>query len=344
LGIAPGVGKTYAMLRGGHNEAASGRDVVIGHLEDKGRSDTVAQGAALERVEARAVPYRGAVFAEMDTEAVLRRQPELVLVDELAHQNLPGSPRSTRWEDVAVLLEAGLDVHTTINVGNIASLGPVVDRVTNTRPGELVPDELLATGEIHLIDLPPDALRRRLAAGSVVAPEQVSASLGSYFRYANLAALRELAQLWVNNDVSDAASAFAAVHAELFPETRQRIVVGLSGAASDEVLAALALEVARIDGSRVVGVHVRDSGRQRPGSVELAAAEAMIAAADGEVFEVVDDDLGGALIRAARRVDALQLIIGSSRGSRWNHLSQGSTVRRVLRLAGELPVQVVPLD
>ena len=178
LGIAPGVGKTYAMLRDGRARRRSGVDTVVAHWERHGRPGTAAQ---LEVLPARTVTYRGASFAELDVAAVLDRRPQLALVDELAHANLPGERHAKRWQDVGEVLAGGIDVYTTLNVANIESLGPVLSRITGVRPAEPVPDEFVQAGEITLVDLAPSALRRRLAQGLVVPAERVDAALSSYF-------------------------------------------------------------------------------------------------------------------------------------------------------------------
>jgi len=210
LGIAPGVGKTYAMLRDGRARRRSGVDTVVAHWERHGRPATAAQLGDLEVLPARTVTYRGASFAELDVAAVLDRRPRLAVVDELAHANLPGERHARRWQDVGELLAGGIDVYTTLNVANIESLSPGVSRITGVRPAEPVPDEFVRAGQITLVDLAPSALRRRLAQGLVVPAERVDAALSSYFRLANLAGLRELTQLWLDDRVPDPVTAFLA--------------------------------------------------------------------------------------------------------------------------------------
>ena len=210
LGIAPGVGKTYAMLRDARARRRSGTDTVVAHWERHGRPATAAQLADLEVLPARAVTYQGANLAELDVTAVLDRRPELAVVDELAHANLPGERHARRWQDVSELLAHGIDVYTTLNVANIESMGEVVSRITGVHRAEPVPDAFVRTGEITLVDLAPSALRHRLAQGLVVPAERVDAALSSYFRFANLAALRELAQLWLDDSVPDPVTAFLA--------------------------------------------------------------------------------------------------------------------------------------
>jgi two-component system sensor histidine kinase KdpD len=172
LGIAPGVGKTYAMLRDGRARRRAGVDVVVAYRERHGRAATAAQQADLEEIPTRAVTYRDVSFAELDVAAVLARRPELALVDELAHANLPGERHGKRWQDVEELLADGTDVYTTLNVANIESLGALVARITGVRPAEPVPDAFVRAGQIELVDLAPAALRRRLSQGLVVPAER----------------------------------------------------------------------------------------------------------------------------------------------------------------------------
>jgi len=192
LGIAPGVGKTYAMLRDGRAQRRSGVDTVLAFWQRHGRAATAAQVDGLEVLTGTG-SYRGVSIEELDVDAVLARHPELALVDELAYANPPGARHPKRWQDVDDLLEAGIDVYTTLNVGNIESLGPLVSRITGVRVSEPVPDAFVRTGQVQLVDLAPVALCRRLAQGLVFPAEQADAALSQYFKFANLAALRELA-------------------------------------------------------------------------------------------------------------------------------------------------------
>jgi two-component system sensor histidine kinase KdpD len=202
IGMAPGVGKTYRMLQEGAAEAVSGRDVVIGYLEPHGRIETVAQAQGLETVPRREVVYRGTVLEEMDLPAVLARRPELCLIDELAHTNAPGVEHEKRYEDVRTVLEAGIDVFSTINVQHLESLNDQVTRLTGARVRETIPDEVLsAADEIVLIDLTPEALIGRLREGKVYRPERVPAALNNFFKLENLSALREVALRQVAEDV-----------------------------------------------------------------------------------------------------------------------------------------------
>ncbi len=343
LGIAPGVGKTYAMLRDARARRREGVDAVVAYRERHGRAATAAQLADLEILPTRTVGYRGVSLTELDVTAVLDRRPELALVDELAHANLPGEPNAKRWQEVGELLAHGIDVYTTLNVANIESLGGLVSRITGVHPAEPVPDTFVRAGEIKLVDLAPAALRRRLAEGLVVPQERVDAALSSYFRFANLAALRELAQLWLDDTGPDPVTAFLAARDISVPVEASVIVVGLEGSPADEWLIRYGAQLAGLSEARLQGVHVRDlDNLGGPPEARLEADRRLLGEVHGTLVEVRAGDVASGLIQAARRTGACQLVIGSRRRSRWSRLLNGSTVAdQVLRAAGDLPVQVV---
>jgi two-component system, OmpR family, sensor histidine kinase KdpD len=318
LGIAPGVGKTYEMLRDARALRRSGADVVVAYRERHGRAATAAQVGDLELLPTRTVTYRGVTFNELDVAAVLDRGPELAVVDELAHANIPGERHEKRWQDVGELLANGIDVYTTLNVANIESLGDLVARITGVRPAEPVPDAFPRTGEIKLIDLAPAALRRRLADGLVVPEEQVDAALSSYFRFANLAALRELAQLWLDDTVADPVAAFLAARGVSGPVQASVVVVGLKGSSADEWLIRYAARLAGLSDAKLKGVHVRDiDNLDQPPTAQLDQDRRLLSEVRGTLSEVRASDVASGLIRAARRAGACQLVIGSRRRSHW---------------------------
>jgi two-component system sensor histidine kinase KdpD len=343
LGIAPGVGKTYAMLRDGRARRRAGTDTVVAYWQRHGRPATAAQLGDLELIPARTVTYRGASFAELDVQAVLDRRPELALVDELAHANLPGERHAKRWQDVDDLLASGIDVYTTLNVANIESLGPTVSQITGAHEAEPVPDAFVRAGQINLVDLAPAALRRRLAQGLVVPEPQVDTALSNYFRFANLAALTELAQLWLDPSVPDPVAAFAAAHGISEPAQASVIMVALEGSPADEWLIRYAAHLAGLSDARLQGVNVRAiDNLARPPAARLEKDRKLLGELGGTLLEVRAGDVVSGLTRAARQVGACQLVIGSHRRSRWPRLLRQSAVAdQVLRAAGDLPVQVV---
>ena len=231
LGAAPGVGKTFKMLEEGQRRRQRGTDVVIGYVETHDRPRTAALVEGLEVVSRAKISYRGSVFEEMDLDAVLARRPAVVLVDELAHTNVPGSHNPKRWQDVEAILSAGIEVITTVNVQHFESLNDVTEAITGVRQRETVPDEVVrAADQIELVDMTPQALRRRMAHGNIYKPEKVDAALSNYFREGNLTALRELALLWVADRVDEGLERYRADHdIESTWATRERIVVPVSG-------------------------------------------------------------------------------------------------------------------
>jgi two-component system sensor histidine kinase KdpD len=343
LGIAPGVGKTYAMLRDARARRRAGVDTVVAQWERHGRPGTAAQLDDLEVLPARTVTYRDASFAELDARAVLGRRPQLAVVDELAHANLPGERHAKRWQDVDDLLASGIDVYTTLNVANIESLGQAVARITGVRPAEPVPDAFVRSGEVKLVDLTPAALRRRLAQGLVVPGDQVDAALSNYFRFGNLAALRELAQLWLDDSVPDPVAAYAAAHGIREQVQASVIMVGLEGSPADEWLIRYAARLAGLSDARLQAVYVRAVDLlDQPPAERLDKDRRLLGELGGTLLEVRADDPASGLLQAARQAGACQLVIGSRRRSRWSRLLSGSTVAdQVVRAAGDLPVQVV---
>ena len=204
LGAAPGVGKTVAMLSEGHRRIERGTDVVVAISETHGRSHTAQMLEGLEAVPLHTLTHRESDFRELDLDAVLSRRPQVALVDELAHTNVPGSRNAKRWEDIDELLAAGIDVISTVNIQHLESLNDVVESITGIRQHETVPDDVVrAADQIELVDMTPEALRRRMAHGNIHAAEKVDAALANYFRPGNLSALRELALLWLADRVDE---------------------------------------------------------------------------------------------------------------------------------------------
>ena len=231
LGAAAGVGKTFAMLNEGRRRRDYGEDVVVAFVETHGRQKTAAQVGDLEVVPRRKLDYRDGTFEELDVDAVLARKPQIALVDELAHTNVPGSRNEKRWEDVEELLEAGINVISTMNVQHLESLNDVVEQITGVKQRETIPDAVVRRAdEIQLVDLTPLALRNRLARGDVYPPERIDTALANYFRPGNLTALRELALAWLGDRVDEALAEYRERHGIAEPwETRERVLVALTG-------------------------------------------------------------------------------------------------------------------
>ena len=348
LGAAPGVGKTYAMLNEGWRRRERGTDVVIGWVEEHGRPQTDAQIRDLPVFPRRRVEYRGQTFEEMDVAGLIERHPELVLVDELAHTNIPGSGNAKRFEDVEDLLDAGINVISTVNLQHLESLNDVVERITGVAQQETVPDPVVrAADQIELVDMAPEALRRRLAHGNVYPPERIDTALGNYFRTGNLTALRELALLWVADRVDDELNDYRERHGIAGAwETKERVVVSLTGSPGSAVLVRRAARMAMRTKAELVAVHVRtDDGLADGGAEGLRRNRALLDDLGGRYVEVVGADVAPALVQVARAENATQLVLGATHRSRVSEFVRGSVINSVIRAAdGALDVHVIATD
>ena len=345
LGAAPGVGKTYTMLEEAHRRAERGTDVVVAFVETHGRKHTQAMLADLEIVPRREVDYRGVSFTEMDLDAVLARAPELAVVDELAHTNIPGSRNAKRWEDVEELLAAGIDVLTTVNVQHLESLNDVVAQITGVEQRETVPDAVVRAAEqVELVDMTPEALRRRMAHGNIYRPEKIDAALGNYFRTGNLTALRELALLWLADKVEDQLDKYRTDHKiNKTWETRERVVVALTGGPEGDTLIRRAARIAARDkGADLMAVHVsRNDGLAGANPAVLARQRVLVESLGGTYHEVIGADVPRALLDFASAVNATQIVLGaSSRGKLAQLFSAGVGVTTTA-LSGSIDVHLV---
>jgi two-component system sensor histidine kinase KdpD len=348
LGAAPGVGKTYAMLNEGWRRHERGSaDVVVGIFETHGRANTAAQLRGLEVVPRRAIEYRGATLEELDIDTLLARKPDVALIDELAHTNAPGSRNAKRWQDVEELLDAGIDVISTLNIQHLESVNDVVEQITGAKQQETIPDDIVRQAEqVELVDMTPEALRRRLAHGNVYPPERVDASLANYFRLGNLAALREIALLWVADKVEENLQQYLEDHGiEGAWETRERVVVALTGAPGGDMLIRRAARMARRHQGDLLGVHVRPVDGLATASNELLAGHRqLLDDLGGSYHEIAASDAGDGLVQFARAERATQLILGASNRSRWSELLRGSIISKVLRARSEFDVHVIATD
>ncbi len=350
LGASPGVGKTFAMLDEGQRRAARGTDVVIGLVETHGRVHTAAQIADLEVVPRRSIEHRDTVHTEMDLPALLARGPEVVLVDELAHTNVPGLENEKRWQDVEALLAAGICVITTVNVQHLESLNDVVESITGVRQRETVPDRIVRQADaIELVDMSPQALRRRMAHGNIYAEEKVDAALAQFFREGNLTALRELALLWLADRVDEGMTRYRDEHEiDSTWAARERIVVAVTGGPESEVLLRRAARIA----TRVAGpVGARGQWRalfvsRGDGLVQmdpdrLHRLHAMTEDMGGTFHTVVGDDTAAAILDFARAENASQVLIGASRRGRVSTLLDPGIGEIVIAESGDIDVHIV---
>lgn len=345
LGAAPGVGKTVAMLSEGRRRCERGTDVVVGFVEDHGRSHTRDCLADLPVVARRVAQHRGITLTEMDLAAVLARNPQVVLVDELAHTNAPGSANAKRWQDVRVLLDAGIDVITTVNIQHLESLNDVVAGITGMVQAETVPDEVIrAADQIELVDMSPQALRRRMAHGHIYPAAVIDTALGNYFREGNLSALRELALLWVADRVDEGLERYRREHGITGTwAARERIVVALTGGAEGPMLLRRGARIAgRVSGRHLVAVHiVRADGVLGAASAEIERQRLLAESLGGSFHLIVGDDVASAVLDFARGVNGTQIVVGASRHGRLTQLVRRSTSMAIVRDSGDIDVHVV---
>ena len=335
LGSAAGVGKTCAMLDEGWRRHNRGADVVIGFVETHGRPHTAELVRDLEVVPRQVVDYRGTSFEEMDLPAVLARRPEVVLIDELAHTNVPGSgPHTKRWEDVLEILGAGIGVVTTVNIQHLESVADAVEEITGAKVRERVPDWVVRKADqVELIDSSADQLRRRMLHGNIYPAEKVPNALNGFFRTENLVALRELALRFVADETEEELLGYLRNQRPgEFWDTTERILVAVTGApGSDGVVRRAARLAQRTKGDLLV-VHVRDDEHRGAGAAEaLAAIRQLVTDVGGEWFEIPGEDPAQAFFAFAEQNHVTQIVVGATRRSRFEEWRRGSVIRKILR-------------
>jgi two-component system sensor histidine kinase KdpD len=345
LGAAPGVGKTVAMLDEAQRRRRRGTDIVIGIVESHGRPVTKSLMAGLEVLPRRKVEYRNATLEEMDLEAVLRRHPKVVLVDELAHTNVPSpGANEKRWQDVETILAAGVDVISTVNIQHLESMADAVERITGVRVRERVPDSVVRkANQIELVDSSPEQLRRRMLHGNIYPGDKVQQALNNFFRIDNLSALRELALRFVADETEEELLSYLMrSHPDVAWETTERILVGVTEAPGTEaVIRRAAMISSRLKAElHVVNVRTSDAPianrKERMEQIKRLAGDV-----GGHWHAVESDDAAAALVDFAREHQVTQLVIGSSRRSRWQQiLGGGSTVRRLSKSASDAGIDV----
>ncbi len=348
LGAAPGVGKTFAMLNEGRRRCERGEDVVCGFIEAHGRRRTAEQIGELDVVPRKQIAYRDKVFEELDIDALLSRRPEVALVDELAHTNIPGSRNEKRWQDVEELLDAGISVISTLNIQHLESLNDVIAQITGVTQQETIPDAIVRQAEqLQLVDVAPETVRARLARGDIYPAERIDTALSNYFRAGNLGGLRELALLWIADQVEEGVKEYRERHGISEPwETRERVLVGLSGSERGERLIRRAARMAQRGGSELVAVHVRpQDGLAGPALDRLRAQRELVSSLGGSYREVVGADIGQALVEAARSLNATQIILGATSRNWLAELLRGSVINSVIHLSGSsIDVHVISYE
>jgi two-component system sensor histidine kinase KdpD len=349
VGAAPGVGKTYAMLQAAQQRKPHGTDVVVGLVETHGRVETDALLEGLEVVPRKRVEYRGQVIQEMDLDAILARRPELVVVDELAHTNAPGSRHPKRAGDVEELLAAGIDVYTTVNVQHLESLNDVVAQITGVRVRETIPDGILdRADEVKLIDLSPEELLQRLREGKVYMPAQAEHAIRNYFKPSNLTALRELALRETAEHVDEQMQAYMRSLAVEGPwPVAERIMVAVSGGPLSQHLVRAARRIAERRNASWFAVFVETPGWEQRSDAErerVAAALRLAEQLGGEAVTIPGTDVADELVEYARQHNVTELVLGKPRPSWWGDRWSGSLVAKVIRTTDRIEVRVVAAD
>ena len=345
LGAVAGVGKTWAMLDEGWRRYKRGTDVVIGFVETHGRELTAQQIRDVPIVPRKVVDYRGTTFEEMDLEAVLARKPEVALIDELAHTNVPGSgPHPKRWQDVLEILDAGIGVISTVNIQHLESVADAVQQITGVAVRERVPDWVVRRADqLELIDSSPEQLRRRMLHGHIYPPEKIPSALTSFFRYQNLVALRELALRFVADETEEELLGYlVARHPDILWDTAERIMVAVDAAPGTDAVLRRAARIAVRAHADLQAVYIIGDDSSRPASKEALAAVKHLAEDLGAGWhEITADDPASALVQFAKDNQITQIVLGASRRSRWEKLtSRASVVQRVLQFARQADVDV----
>ncbi len=364
LGSVAGSGKTYAMLNEGHRREGRGTDVVVGYVETHGRAQTQAQLGDLEVIPRKKVTYRGVTLEEMDTEAIIARHPRVALIDELAHTNVPGSKHAKRYQDVLEILDAGINVVTTVNIQHLESLNDLVASITGVRVRETLPDRILdQADEVELIDISPYALRQRMRHGNIYPPDRIEASLNNFFREGNLTALRELALRRTAEKTEAQLQQYMTEHGinELWPAS-ERVLVGFDarphtrevirdawrlahGLHADLIAVSIQPEGYRAFTGRLIGFlkYGKDAPKQREAAQRRLEEHAVLAEDLGaEVIRTSSRDIAKKLVEIAHERQVTQLVLGQPARSHWEELIRGSIINRLLRLSTDIDIHLVP--
>src|SRR6266567_1229039 len=364
LGSAAGSGKTYAMLNEGHRRESRGTDVVVGYLETHGRPQTQAQLGDLEIIPRKKVTYRGVTLEEMDTDAIIARHPKVALVDELAHTNVPGSKHVKRYQDVEEILDAGIDVITTLNIQHLESLNDLVASITGVRVRETLPDWILDQAEeVELLDISPYALRQRMKHGNIYPPERIDAALNNFFREGNLTALRELALRRTAEKTESQLQEYMTEHG--ITEMRsasERVLVGFDSRPHTREVIRDAWRLAHGLHANLIAVTIRPEGylaftskligfikfgkeaqKYRAAAQHRLEEHAVLAEDLGaEVIRTSSRDIASKLVEIARERQVTQLVLGQPARSSWEEMLRGSIINRVLRMSSDIDIHIVP--
>lgn len=353
IGMAPGVGKTFRMLEEAHALKGQGIDVVVGLLETHGRKQTAEKAAGLETVPRFSIPRAGLTLTEMDTDAIIKRSPQLVLVDELAHTNVPGSEREKRYQDVEVILAAGIDVYSTVNIQHLESLNDLVARITGIVVRERIPDRLLEEAdEVVVVDVTPETLQERLKEGKIYAPTKIDQCLQNFFQRRNLIALRELALREVADNVEEDAIALSAhstnavTTAGEFCNIHERVLVCISTYPNSVQLLRRGARIAGYMNAPLYALFVKNPDRflTREESLHIETCEKLCQEFGGTFIRVRSHDVSKAIADVACEYRITQIVIGESQRSRWKMLFEGSLTQKLVRLLKHVDLHIIATE
>ncbi|ODG98589.1 histidine kinase [Nostoc sp. KVJ20] len=342
IGMAPGVGKTYRMLEEGHALKQEGIDVVVGLLETHGRKETAEKAEGLEILPRKQYPRGELTLTDMDTDAILKRSPQLVLIDELAHTNVPGSPREKRYEDVEVVLAAGIDVYSTMNVQHLESLNDLVARITSVIVRERVPDRILDDAdEIVVVDVTPETLQERLLEGKIYESQKIQQSLDNFFQRRNLIALRELALREVADNVEE--NAIATIPNGQFCNIHERVLVCVSTYPNSVQLLRRGARLANYMNAPLYTLFVADPERflSKEESLHIHTCEKLCKEFEGTFIRVTNGNIANAIAEVAEKYRITQIVIGESQRSRWQMLIKGSLTQKLVRLLKNIDLHII---
>jgi two-component system, OmpR family, sensor histidine kinase KdpD len=349
VGYAAGVGKTYAMLEAAHQRKEEGVDVVIGYVETHGRAETEARVSGLEVLQRKAISYRGVILTELDTDSVIARRPQLVLVDELAHTNAPGSRHLKRYQDVEEILASGIDVYTTLNIQHLESLNDVISQITDITVRETVPDRVIdKASEIELVDLPPDELLNRLKEGKVYVPEQARRAIQSFFRKGNLTALRELSMRRAAERVDDQMRDYMQIKAIPGPwPATERLMVCISSNPLAERLVRSTRRLADELNAEWLAVYIETPGHGRISQEQRTRITKTLLLAEelgGRSMTLSGHSVPDVALNYAREHNVTKVIVGKPVQPRWREILFGSLVDQLVRSSGNIDVYIISGD
>ena len=345
IGMAPGVGKTCRMLEEAHRLKQQGIDVVVGILETHGRKETAQKAEGLEIVPRQQIPRGGLTMAEMDTDGIIARSPQLVLVDELAHTNVPDQEREKRYQDVEVILAAGIDVYSTVNIQHLESLNDLVARITGVVVRERIPDRLIEEAdEVVVVDVTPETLQERLREGKIYAPAKIQESLQNFFQRRNLIALRELALREVADNVEE--DAIACTPAEQLCNIHEQVLVCVSTYPNSMQLLRRGARIAGYMNARLYAVFIANSERflTKEESLRIENCEKLCQEFGGSFIHIKSPNVGNAIAEVAEKYHITQIVIGESQHSRWELLIRGSMTQQLVRLLKNVDLHIMATE